>query len=114
MRATRTGPITTISAQVSGMHLRNSRVAALALIVAPFCAGGTFAVLGPQDGAWPMILSSAGHVSAPASSAEIFVAPPGTAASADWKSKVEKGAALVLEGTSPLAASFGYIAQAKT
>ena len=54
------------------------------------------------------ILSSAGHFSAPVSSAEIFVAPPGTPASADWKSKVEKGAALILAGSSPLAASFGY------
>jgi hypothetical protein len=100
------------------MHLRNSRIAALALAIAPCCPGGTFAVLGPQGssqgGPWPSILSSAGHVSAPASSAEIFVAPPGTAASADWKSKVDKGAALILEGTSPLAASFGYRAQSKT
>ena len=86
----------------------------LTIAWAPFCAGGTFAVLGPQAGSWPSILSSAGHFSAPVSSAEIFVAPPGTPASADWKSKVEKGAALVLEGSSPLAASFGYRAQAET
>ena len=87
---------------------------AFALALTPFCAGGTFAVLGPQAGSWPSILSSAGHFSAPVSSAEIFVASPGAPASVDWKSKVEKGAALILEGSSPLAASFGYRAQTET
>ncbi len=97
------------------MHLRNSFVPVFAVLaLAPFCAAGTFAVLGPQAGSWPAILSSAGHIGAPAASAEIFVAPPGTPASADWKSKVEKGAALILEGTSPLAASFGYKARSET
>lgn len=61
-----------------------------------------------------MILSAAGHFRAPATAAEVFVAPPGTPASADWRSKVEKGAALILEGSSPLAASFGYRAQPDT
>jgi hypothetical protein len=97
------------------MHLRNSFLClATALAAAPLCAGGTFAVLGPNSGSWPAILSSVGHIPAPAASAEIFVAPPGTPASADWKSKVEKGAALILEGTSPLAASFGFKAGADT
>ncbi|MGA2712699.1 MAG: hypothetical protein ABSG41_06300 [Bryobacteraceae bacterium] len=87
---------------------------AFAVAMTPFCAGGTFAVLGSQAGSWPSILSSAGHFPAPASSAEIFVAPQGAPASADWKSKVEKGVALILEGPSPLAASFGYRAQPET
>ena len=95
------------------MHLRN-RILAAAIASAPFCAGGTFAVLGPQEGSWPSILSSAGHFSAPASSAEIFVASPGSPITVDWKSKVEKGAALILEGASPLAASFGYRARPET
>ena len=97
------------------MHLRNSTLyLAAALTVAPYCSGGTFAVLGPAAGSWPAILSSVGHIPAPAASAEIFVAPPGTPASADWRSKVEKGAALILQGTSPLAASFGFKAGADT
>ena len=50
----------------------------------------------------------------PASAADIFVAPPNTPASVEWKSKVEKGAALILEGASPLAASFGYRGQTET
>ncbi len=94
------------------MHLRNSVILAVALAFPAF--GGTFAVLGPQAGSWPSILSAAGHFAAPAASADIFVAPPGTPASADWKTKVEKGAALILEGSSPLAASFGYRARTDT
>lgn len=81
---------------------------ATAIAIAPAACGGTFAVLGPQSGPWPSILSAAGHFPAPAASADIFVVPPGTPASADWKTKVEKGATLIFEGSSPLAASFGY------
>jgi hypothetical protein len=82
--------------------------------MAPAGMAGTFAVLGPQTGPWPSILAAAGHFPAPAASAEIFVAPPDTVASPDWKSKVERGAALILEGSSPLAQSFGYRAQTET
>ncbi|MDP9170190.1 MAG: family 10 glycosylhydrolase, partial [Acidobacteriota bacterium] len=78
------------------------------------CSGGTFAVLGPQAGAWPLILSAAGHIPAPAASAEIFVAPAGTPAAADWQTKVKNGSALILEGASPLAASFGFRARLDT
>src|ERR1700722_18828678 len=95
------------------MRLRN-RILVAAIASAPFCAGGTFAVVGPQAGSSPSILSSARHLPAPASSAEIFVATTGTPITVDWKSKVEKGAALILEGASPLAASFGYRARPET
>ena len=40
--------------------------------------------------------------------AHVFVARAGSAASADWPGRVEKGAILVLEGESPLAESFGF------
>jgi hypothetical protein len=95
------------------MRLRNSTFL-LALIFAQFCAGGTFAVLGPQTGSWPAVLSSVGHISGPAASADIFVAPPDTPTSADWDARVQKGAALILEGPSPLAASFGFRPRAET
>src|SRR3984957_818462 len=100
-----------ISGPGFGMRLRNSFIA---LAILPACFGGTFAVLGPQSGSWPAILSSVGHVPGSAASADIFVAPPGTLAAADWKKKVEGGAALILEGSSPLAASFGFRALADT
>lgn len=95
-------------------------VAAVSLTLAPLCVGGTFAILGPQAGTipspWTAILSSVGHipVSSDIASADIFVAPPGTPAAADWQGKVDGGAALILEGSSPLAASFGFRARAET
>ena len=80
----------------------------LALVLPNSSQAGIFAVLGQQPGSWPTVLSSVGHVPGPAAGAEIFVAPPGTPASADWQAKVKNGAALILEGSSPLAASFGF------
>ncbi len=88
------------------MHLLNSLLLASAL--AASCSAGTFAIVGTEGGSWPSILSSAGHVPGPAVSADIFVAPSGTPATADWQSKVKNGAALILESSSPLSASFGF------
>src|SRR6202012_3004784 len=84
------------------------------LAVAPVCLAGTFTVLGSPAGPWPAILSSGGHVPGSAPSADIFVAPPNTAASADWKAKVENGATLILDGPSPLAVSYGFRPQPET
>lgn len=86
----------------------------LILVWASVCPGGTFAILGPQTGSWPSVLSAVGHVPGPASSADLFVAPSGTAAAADWQVKVKAGATLILEGASPLAASFGFRTQNQT
>ncbi len=94
------------------MHLRNSLL--LVPCLAASCSAAGFAVLGAQPGAWPAILSAAGHVPVPASSAEIFVAPSNAPAAADWQNKVKSGAALILRGSSPLAASFGFQARAET
>jgi hypothetical protein len=91
------------------MHLRNSPLrSTLFLVVAGHCSGATFALVGSPGGSWPAILSSVGHVAGPAASADIFVALPRTSASADWQRKVKSGATLLLEGASPLAASFGF------
>lgn len=84
------------------------------LALAPLCPAGTFAVIGPQPGPWPAILSSVGHIAGTPATADIFVALPNTPASADWKTKVENGATLILEGPSPLAASFGFHPQPAT
>jgi len=91
-----------------------SRNSFFLLALSPACFGGTFAVLGPQAGSWPAVLSSVGHIPGPAASADIFVGLPGTPAAADWKKKVEGGAALILEGSSPLATSFGFRSIDKT
>ena len=91
------------------MRLRSSILRAVLLFAGAVpCGAGTFAIVGGQSGSWPAVLSSVGHVPGPASAADIFVAPPGTLAAADWQAKVEGGAALILEGGSPLATSFGF------
>src|SRR5580704_804690 len=94
------------------MHSQNRLVIFLSL--APLCSGGTFTVLGSVPGAWPAILSSVGHISGPPASADIIVASPATPASADWKGRVDSGLAIILEGSSPLAASFGFRPQLET
>jgi hypothetical protein len=55
------------------------------------------------------ILSSAGHAPAQADGdADIYVAPLNAPASPDWRAKAMSGAAVILEGRSPLAEEFGF------
>jgi hypothetical protein len=98
------------------MHSQDRLVISLTILLAlaPLCSAGTFTVLGSVPGPWPPILSSVGHISGPPGSADIIVAPAATPASADWKGTVDIGAALILEGSSPLAASFGFRPQSET
>jgi hypothetical protein len=93
-------------------HCRGSVI--ISLVLAPLCSAGTFTVLGSVPGPWPAILSSVGHISGPPASADIIVAPAATPASADWKGRIDNGAALILEGSSPLAAGFGFHPQSET
>jgi hypothetical protein len=86
----------------------------LFLALAARCFAGSFAVIGSQASSWPAILSSVGHVPVPAAAADIFVAPPGTPAAVDWQNKIQTGTALILEGSSPLAASFGFRPRSET
>ena len=72
-----------------------------------------FSVLSDEPGAWPELLSSIGFQQQPAAVARVLVARAGAAASPEWKSRVEQGAVLVLEGESPLAATFGFRAGGK-
>ena len=90
------------------MPSRNNLAILLLAAFVPACHAGTFAVIGAKPGSWPAILASVGHVPAPAASADIMVAPAGTPSSADWQARVKNGAALILEGPSPLAAAFGF------
>ena len=83
--------------------------AAIVLVFFPFPAfGGIFTVPPDAPGAWPAILSAAGHAPATQGVADIVVAPLNAPLAADWRVKVMNGAALILEGTSPLASSFGF------
>jgi hypothetical protein len=72
-----------------------------------------FSVLAEDAGAWPEILSSIGLQPKPAGVARVFVARAGAPASAEWPSRVERGAILILEGESSLAGLFGFKRTAK-
>ena len=92
------------------MRSRDRAIGVVALLAwAPLCSAGTFQA--PADTPWPLILSSAGHAPAEKTgTADIYVAPPNAPASPDWRAKVMNGAAVILEGGSPLAGEFGFLA----
>src|ERR1022692_4449315 len=109
MKATRDARIFTISGSESGMPSLN-KLPVLLLAALP-CLAGTFFVPAGAPGPWAAILSAAGHApSSLAATADIVVAPLNAPASADYRARVMNGAALILEGSSPLASSFGFIA----
>ena len=76
------------------MPLQNSLLSVLFI-------SGAFASSGP----WPQILSSMG---VQPSIGNVFVAGPASPTDSSWRMKVESGAFLILEGESPLAASFDF------
>jgi hypothetical protein len=87
------------------MHLPIS----LILLSLP-CAAATltFHIAGDDPGGWLSILSSIGLQNATALG-DIEVIPAGvTTTETNWPQRVEHGTILVLEGASPLAASFGF------
>ena len=67
-----------------------------------------FSVLSEDAGAWPGILSSIGMTRKPAGVSRVFVARTGSAASAEWPARIERGSILILEGESSLADLFGF------
>jgi len=90
------------------MHSRGSAIGVLVLLAcALICNAGTFRA--PADTPWPLILSSAGHAPAvDGGAADIYIAPRNAPASPDWRAKAMSGAAVILEGGSPLASEFGF------
>ena len=82
-------------------------------LLAPLLAAAAplpyFTVLSETPGAWPQILGSIGLKARTASpDTRVFVLPEGTAGSAEWVSRVESGAILVVEGESSMAELFGF------
>jgi hypothetical protein len=78
------------------------------------CAGATltFHVAGEDPGGWPAILSSIGLQNAARGDVEVI--PAGiTPTQTDWIQRIERGTIIILEGASPLAASFGFRAGAE-
>jgi hypothetical protein len=97
-----------------GMRLPASLFAVGCLLALPIGAADQpyslpyFSVLSDDAGAWPEILSSIGLQRQPAGVSRIFVARSGSAASAEWPARVERGSILILEGESSLADLFGF------
>jgi len=84
-----------------------SLISWLLLCVSCSAATLTFHVAGDAPGGWPAVLSSIGLQTAPARG-DVEVIPAGAAMTeTDWSSRVDHGTILILEGASPLAASFG-------
>src|SRR5579871_3603936 len=95
----------------SGMSFRNS-FAIFILASAAHAGGFSYRVLGDHATTWDAALSSIGLVKG--SGDAVVIAPAGTAGSAEqWSERIESGTILVLEGESPLAASFGFRPSAK-
>jgi hypothetical protein len=87
--------------------LRILPIAALLLAPHAIWASG-YSIIGTDPASWPQILSSIGHHPSPAVEAKIFVGRPGAPASPNWNAKLAAGCILIMEGESPLAASFGF------
>ncbi|MEP7354415.1 MAG: hypothetical protein ABI824_14410, partial [Acidobacteriota bacterium] len=66
-----------------------------------------------RNAAWSEVLSAVGLFAANESEADIVVTPSNAAANPELVERVERGTILILEGASPLAASFGFIASDK-
>src|SRR5438270_11663218 len=98
MKVTRANRISMMSAPVSGMR---SLIKILSVIL-------FLGHLSADQGPWPQILSSIGFTADSTVSAQIHIGRPGSPASATWKARLDAGAFLILEGESPLAASFGF------
>lgn len=90
------------------------RISILLLAAATWCWAQPYGytVIGDDQGSWPRILESIGLRSGDVP--QVFVLRQGTPPrNVDWKSKVESGALLVLEGDSALARSFGIVPTGK-
>ena len=77
------------------------------VVSAAFC--GTFQVSGRDPGPWPAILRSAGFVAAAGGAADVWIVRAGESGDpAQWALRAEKGAFVLLEGESAIAAAFGF------
>ncbi len=99
-----------------GLPARLRASAVKALLCLAFAAAGHgaglpyFSVLSSDAGGWPELLSSIGLQPREPAAARILVARAGAQVAPDLAPRVEKGAILIIEGESPLADSFGFVA----
>src|SRR6202158_1781406 len=96
-----------------GMHSPTNCLILVLAALPCMAATLTFHVAGDDPGGWPAILSSIGLQNSTAHG-DVEVIPAGVASTeTDWNQRVERGTILVLEGASPVAASFGFRAGTK-
>ena len=97
------------------MHSLASRLLLLiaAGLVSGLCPAASFSfqVAGADRAAWAETLESVGLTEAKQGSADVVVL--GAGSTGDYRARVERGAIVVLEGDSPVAASFGIRATTK-
>ncbi len=89
------------------MPLRNSVFFSILFACTLHGTNAGYSVVGPEAGSWPQVLSSIGLL--PSTNAYVTVARAQTPESADWKTYVDAGGILILEGESHLSGSFGFI-----
>ncbi|MBK7929821.1 MAG: hypothetical protein IPJ98_20795 [Bryobacterales bacterium] len=80
------------------------------LLAVPVWARVNYSVAGGDGGAWPRVLESMG---VPRAAGEGEVVVVGAGAAGEWRSRVEAGALVILEGASEAAAGFGIVATGK-
>jgi hypothetical protein len=92
------------------MRLLTKRAgAALAAASALSAATFSYHVVGQDPGPWPAILSSIGLTQSPTGINSVFVVRgESPLPAAQWTERVERGAFLIVEGDSSLAAAFGF------
>jgi hypothetical protein len=101
-----------MSASAYGMRSPANWLVCLLAVLPAHAATLTFHVAGDDPAVdsrgWSAILSSIGLQSSAHGDVEVFPAGAAPPADTDWSQRVERGTILILEGASPLAASFGF------
>jgi len=101
------------------MHLPSRTLVALLVLSVSAGAGlpeiaGFYSSAGASPG-WPSLLRSLGLPQRPAEEARVFVVPSqGGGPPQEWLARLDRGAILILEGASPLAAELGFRAGARS
>lgn len=78
-------------------------------------AAGGYYIAGEASPGWSSLLTALGYQSVSTDAASLFVIRSGASAPGiDWQSRVQQGAYLVVEGSSPTANLFGFVAAGNT
>jgi hypothetical protein len=96
------------------MRLLANLAAGLLASSAVFAATFSYHIVGEDPGGWPKILESVGVTRSATGVGSVFVVRGSSPLNAkQWNDRVDRGAILVLEGDTPLAREFGFVATEK-